>query len=77
MGGSDRRQHAAEDLEAQVLLVAEAVRPALDDAHLVVEPLDEAECDLVLDGAVGRDPVPVTLDHLRELLVRLEALPLE
>src|SRR2546425_8434034 len=77
MSGSDRRQHAAEDLEAQVLLVAEAVGPALDDAHLVVEPLDEAEGDLVLGGTVGRDAVPVTLDHLRELLVGLEALPLE
>src|SRR6266571_4071040 len=77
MGGSDRGQHAAEDLEAEVLLVTEAVRPALDDAHLVVEPLDEAEGDLVLDGAVGGDAVPVALDHLRELLVRLEPLPLE
>src|SRR3989442_343279 len=77
MSGSDRGQHAAEDLEAQVLLIAEAVGPALDDAHLVVEPLDEAEGDLVLGGTVGRDAVPVTLDHLRELLVGLEALPLE
>src|SRR5450759_3034118 len=77
MGSSDRRQHAGKDLEAQVLLVAEAVRTALDDAHLVVEPLDKAECDFVLDGAVGRDAVPVTLDHLCELLVGLEALPLE
>ena len=77
MGGSDRREHAAEDLEAQVFLVAETVRTALDDAHLVVEPLDKAECDFVLDGAVGRDAVPVTLDHLREFLVGLKALPLE
>ena len=50
MRGSDRRQHAVEDLEAEVLLVAEAARPALDDAHLVVESLDEAECDFVLDA---------------------------
>src|SRR5260370_15299372 len=77
MGGSDRGQHAAEDLEAQVLLVAKAIRPALDDAHLVVEPLDEAEGDPVLGGTVGRDAGPVTLDHLRELFVGLEALPLE
>jgi hypothetical protein len=59
VGCSDPQQHA-EDLEAQVLLVAEAIRPALDEAHLVVESLDEAKGDLVLSGTVARDAVPVT-----------------
>ena len=77
MDGSDCGQHTGEDLEAEVLLVTKAVRTALEDAHLVVEPLDKAECDFVLDSAVGRDAIPVTFDHLRELLVGLEALPLE
>ena len=36
---SDRRQHAGEDLEAKVFLVAEPVRAALEDADLVVQPL--------------------------------------
>ena len=40
LDASERGQHAAEDLEAQVLLVTEAIRPALDDTHLVVEPLE-------------------------------------
>jgi hypothetical protein len=44
---------------------------------LLLEPLDEAESDLVLDSAVGRDAIPVTFDHLGELHVGLEALPLE
>src|SRR5229473_1759380 len=73
----DLRQHAGEDLEAEVLFVAEPVRAALEDADLVVQSLDEAERHLVLRAAVGRDPLPVPLNHRRELLVGPEALPLE
>ena len=60
------RQHAGEHLESQVLLVAQAVRAPLYDADLGVEALDEAEGDLVLGLAVGRDAIPVPLDHRRE-----------
>ena len=74
---SDRRQHAGEDLETEVLLVAEPVRAALEDADLVVQPLDEAERDFVVRTAVGRDPVPVPVNHRGELLVGSQALPLE
>jgi hypothetical protein len=52
-------QKAGEDLEAEVFLVAEPVRAALEDADLVVQPLDEPERDLVVRAAVGRDAVPV------------------
>src|SRR5712691_2317297 len=65
------------DLEFEVLLVPVAVGPALEDTDFVVEPLDESEADLVLGVAVGDDPVPVALDHRRELLVGLEPLPLQ
>ena len=65
-------QHASEDLEPQVVLVAQAVGASLDDPDLVIEPLDEAERDLVLRPAIGRDAVPVTVDHGGELLVRLQ-----
>src|SRR5712692_11903299 len=74
---SDRRQHAGADLEAEVLFVAQPVRAALEHADLVVQPLDEAQCHLVLRAAVGRDPLPVPLNHRRELLVGAQALPLE
>src|SRR6266851_9854530 len=74
---SDRRQHAGEDLETEVLLVAEPVRAALEDADLVVQPLDEAERDFVVRTAVGRDPVPVPVNHRGELLVGPQALPLQ
>src|SRR5229473_1478779 len=74
---SDRRQHAGEDLEAEVLFVAEPVRATLQDADLVVQALDEAERDLVLRTAVGRDPLPVPVNHGRELLVGAKALPLQ
>ena len=74
---SESWQHASQDLEAQVLLVAEAIRPSLDDAHFVVESLDESQRHLVLGLAVGGDPVPMAFDHLGKLLVGLEALPLE
>src|SRR2546428_13277261 len=73
----DLRQHTGEDLEAEILFVAEPVRAALEDADLVVQPLDEAERDLVLRAAIGRDPVPVPINHRGEFLVRPQALPLE
>src|SRR6266849_4580232 len=73
----DLRQHAGENLEAEVLFVAEPVRATLEDADLVVQSLDEAERDLVLRAAVGRDPLPVPLNHRGELLVGAQALPLE
>src|SRR5437868_7520482 len=72
-----RRQHAGENLEPQIFFVAQAVGAALDHPDLVVEPLDEAERDLVLKPAVGGDPVPMTIDHRGELLIRLKPLPLE
>jgi len=72
-----RRQHAGEDFEPQVVFVVQAVGAALDHPDLVVEPLDEAERDFVLGSAVSRDAVPMTVDHHGELLVWLEPLPLE
>src|SRR4029450_12149098 len=56
-------QHAGEDLEPEVLFVAEAVGTTLEHADLVVQALDEAEGDLVLRAAVGRDPVPAAVNH--------------
>jgi hypothetical protein len=49
-------QHAGENLEPQIFFVAQAVGAALDHPDLVVEPLDEAERDLVLQLTVGGDP---------------------
>src|SRR5713101_451076 len=77
MGRSDLRQHAGEDLEAEVLFVAKSVCATLEDTNLVVEALDEAEGDLVLGMAVGGQPVPVPVHHRRELLVGAQALPPE
>jgi hypothetical protein len=59
------RQHAGEDLEPQVIFVAQAVGATLDHPDLVVEPFDEAERDLVLGptvggNAVGLRPVPIS-----------------
>ena len=47
-GGSDGREHAGEDLEAEIFLVFQAVCASLKHADLVVEALDETEGDLVL-----------------------------
>ena len=77
MFGSKWPEHAGEDLEAEILLVAKTVGSTLDDTDLVVESLDEAERYLVLGAAVCRDAVPVAVDHPGELLVGLEALPFE
>src|SRR5713101_8441680 len=73
----ERRQHGGEDLEPQVLLVAEAVRAPLEDTDLVVQPLDKAEGHLVLGLAVGCDALPMALDHCGEAFERLEPLPFE
>src|SRR5450755_2953748 len=70
-------QHASEDLQPQVVFVAQSVCSALDDADLVIQALHEAEGDLVLWPAVGGDPVPMSFDHRGEFLIRLESLPLQ
>ena len=65
------------DLHRQVLFVAEAVGLALDDANGVVKAFHAAERDFILWLAVRNDALPMTFDHLRELLKRLQPLPLE
>ena len=45
------------DLHGQVLLVAEAIRLALDDANGVVQSLDAAERDFVIGLAVRNDAI--------------------
>jgi len=60
---SYRVEHASQDLEAEILLIAQAVGPALEDADLVVEAFNEAEGDLVLGLTEGGDAVPVPFDR--------------
>src|SRR5260370_19070228 len=74
---SQRGQHAGEDLEPEVLFIAEPVGAALEDTDLVVQPLDEPERDLVLRAAVGGDALPVLLNHRGKLLIGPYALPLD
>src|SRR2546422_11301203 len=74
---SDRGQHAGEDLEPEVLFVAQTVGATLEHADLVVQALDDAERHLVLRVAVGGDAVPVPRDHCGKLLVGAEPLPLQ
>src|ERR1700738_136783 len=76
-GAAKRWQHAGENLEPQVLFIAQPVGTTLNDPDLIVEPFDKSKRYLILRLAVGGDAVPVTVDHLGELLVRLEPLPLE
>ncbi len=66
---SQRGQHAGENLEPEVLFIAEPIGAALEDTDLVVQPLDEPERDLVLWAAVGGDPLPVLRNHRGELLL--------
>ena len=70
-------QHACENFEPQVLFITYAVGAALDYTYLVVEALNETERDFVLRPAVGRNAIPMAVDHLGELLIWLEPLPLE
>ena len=70
-------QHACENFEPQVLFVTYAVGATLDYTYLVVEALNETERDFVLRPAIGRNAIPMAVDHLGELLIWLEPLPLE
>jgi hypothetical protein len=44
---------------------------------LLFEPLDKTQRYFVFRLAVGSDPIPMGVDHLSKLLVRLQALPFE
>jgi hypothetical protein len=74
---SELGQHAGEDLQTKILLVAQAVGTALQHADFVVDSLDEAQGDFVVGMAVGHDPMPVLLDQGGKLLVGLQALPFQ
>ena len=74
-GFLELREHAGQDLEAQVFLIAQTIGTALKDADFVVETFDEAEGDFVRGAAVSGDAVPVTFDHRSEVLEGLEPLP--
>ena len=50
---SDVRERRRQDLEPEILFVAETVGPSLDDPDLCVQAFDKAEGDLVLGIAVG------------------------
>src|SRR5258708_30175771 len=74
---SERWQHAGEDFGRKVLFIEQPVCSLLDDADFAVEPLDEAQRDFVLRFAVGGDAIPMTVNHVGELFVGLQSLPLE
>ena len=68
--GSDPRQplqswqHAGENLEAEIFVVAQAVGSALEDADFIVEAFDKAERDLVFRFAIGGDAIPMAIDQV-------------
>ena len=68
-------QHASEDLQSQVLLVAPPLCAALDDPDFMVEAFHESARALVLGLAVGSAPVPMTSEHGGALLVRGKPVP--
>src|SRR5262249_44905341 len=57
--------------------VAQPVSSSLDDSDLVVEPFHEAQRDFILWLAIGGESVPMTIDHVGELLVGFQSLPFE
>jgi hypothetical protein len=73
----DLRQRAGEDLQAQVLFVAQSVGAPLDDPNFIVQAFDEPEGNFVFRVTISRNPLPIALNHLSKLLVRLQALPLQ
>jgi hypothetical protein len=53
------------------------IGPALNDANLVVEPLDKSQRNFVLRRAKGRNAIPVRFDQADKLLVGFEPLPFQ
>lgn len=64
---SDRRKDAGEGFQPQVLFVLQSIRPALDDANLVVHAFNETERHLVLHFTERSKPIPMTLNHCGKL----------
>jgi len=73
----DLREPAGEDLQAQILFVAQSIGTALKDPDLIVQAFNEPEGDFVLSVTICRHPIPMTLDHLRKLLIGFQPLPLQ
>jgi hypothetical protein len=69
-------RRGSEDFEAKILFIAYSVSASLDDPDLVVESFNEAKRDFVLRFAIGGDSDPITIDHVSELLIRLQPLPI-
>ena len=63
------REHAPENLQPEILLIAPPVGPTLQNLNLVVQSFDEALRHLVLGLTVGSDAVPVTNNHQGEVFV--------
>jgi hypothetical protein len=74
---SKLREHAGQDLQSKVLFIAQSVGTTLQYADFVVQSLDKAEGDFVLWLAVGSDAIPVSFNHVSEVLVGLQALSFE
>ena len=68
-------QHAAQDFEPKVLLIAESESSPLDGTDLVVDPFHESQRHFVLFVAVGLDAVPMGDDHLGKSLEWIQPLP--
>src|SRR4030095_11191889 len=73
----DLREHAGEDLQAQILFVAQSIGATLKDPDLIVQAFDKPEGDFVFPVTICRNPIPMTLDHLRKLLIGFQPLPLQ
>ena len=71
------REHARQNLQAQIFLVAQSISPSLQNTNLVIQSFDKAQRHLVLRLTIGSDAIPVANDHQGEILVRLQALPLQ
>ena len=60
----------------KIRFIAYSVSASLDRPDLVVESLSESKRDFVLQFAIG-DSVPMAIDRISELLIRLQPLRFE
>jgi len=61
----------------KIRFIAYSVSASLDRPDLVVESLSESKRDFVLQFAIGGDSVPMAIDRISELLIRLQPLRFE
>src|SRR5580765_3700590 len=74
---SELRRHRSKDFEPQIFFISKAISTPLDHPNFVIKSFDKSQRHFVFWPDVSGNAIPMALDHLGKLLVRLKPLPFE